>query len=57
MLSLLSRFCTLITRRYNPADANTGAVAYTSIAPYAYATYGNSILTLGADELQHQRRY
>ena len=34
--------------RYNPADANTGAVAYTSIAPYAYATYGNSILTLGA---------
>ena len=33
--------------RYNPADANTGAVAYTSIAPYAYATYGNSILTLG----------
>ena len=34
--------------RYNPADANTGAVAYTSIAPYAYATCGNSILTLGA---------
>ena len=33
--------------RYNAADANTGAVAYTSIAPYAYATYGNSILTLG----------
>ena len=33
--------------RYNLADANTGAVAYTSIAPYAYATYGNSILTLG----------
>lgn len=34
--------------RYNPADANTGAVAYTSVAPYAYATYGNSILTMGA---------
>ena len=34
-------------KQYDTADVNTGAVYYTSVAPYTYATYANSILTLG----------
>ena len=34
-------------KQYDTADVNTGAVYYTSVAPNTYATYANSILTLG----------
>ena len=34
-------------KQYDTVDVNTGAVYYTSVAPNTYATYANSILTLG----------
>lgn len=34
-------------KQYDTADVNTSAVYYTSVAPNTYATYANSILTLG----------